>query len=237
MPRASLLYKIELDDRSSLYYSKYEWCATLHISDASCLRDLKTVRFEAAIRNAKHWAEQEIVRNRRPVHHPWDGTAKESALRETRDILLEQAGEYKAVISYNVLSLYTNNRKLADQFVKLDNPGVQLHLVRQAVITRPAGVIQLKESKHGYRTYLRERKYTKDQRDMLLNFFLSREGTLRPCGSLLTWLGTGQHRFMMNPNYSRSYYFVDHDHPNEGTMLSLVMPGIVRKTMPIETTK
>jgi hypothetical protein len=72
---------------------------------------------------------------------------------------------------------------------------------------------------------------------MLLNFFLSREGTLRPCGSLLTWLGTGQHRFMMNPNYSRSYYFVDHDHPNEGTMLSLVMPGIVRKTMPIETTK
>jgi hypothetical protein len=237
MPRASLLYKIELDDRSSLYYSKYEWCATLHISDASCLRDLKTVRFEAAIRNAKHWAEQEIVRNRRPVRHPWDGTAKESALRETRDILLEQAGEYKAVISYNVLSLYTNNRKLADQFVKLDNPGVQLHLVRQAVITRPAGVIQLKESKHGYRTYLRERKYTKDQRDMLLNFFLSREGTLRPCGSLLTWLGTGQHRFMMNPNYSRSYYFVDHDHPNEGTMLSLVMPGIVRKTMPIETTK
>jgi hypothetical protein len=231
------LYKIEPDDRSSLYYSKYEWCATLHISDASCLRDLKTVRFEAAIRNAKHWAEQEIVRNRRPVRHPWDGTAKESALRETRDILLEQAGEYKAVISYNVLSLYTNNRKLADQFVKLDNPGVQLHLVRQAVITRPAGVIQLKESKHGYRTYLRERKYTKDQRDMLLNFFLSREGTLRPCGSLLTWLGTGQHRFMMNPNYSRSYYFVDHDHPNEGTMLSLVMPGIVRKTMPIETTK
>ena len=231
------MYKIELDDRSSLYYSKYEWCATLHISDASCLRDLKTVRFEAAIRNAKHWAEQEIVRNRRPVRHPWDGTAKESALRETRDILLEQAGEYKAVISYNVLSLYTNNRKLADQFVKLDNPGVQLHLVRQAVITRPAGVIQLKESKHGYRTYLRERKYTKDQRDMLLNFFLSREGTLRPCGSLLTWLGTGQHRFMMNPNYSRSYYFVDHDHPNEGTMLSLVMPGIVRKTMPIETTK
>ncbi len=237
MPRASLLYKIELDDRSSLYYSKYEWCATLHISDASCLRDLKTVRFEAAIRNAKHWAEQEIVRNRRPVRHPWDGTAKESALRETRDILLEQAGEYKAVISYNVLSLYTNNRKLADQFVKLDNPGVQLHLVRQAVITRPAGVLQLRESKHGYRTYLRERKYTKDQRDMLLNFFLSREGTLRPCGSLLTWLGTGQHRFMMNPNYSRSYYFVDHDHPNEGTMLSLVMPGIVRKTMPIETTK
>ena len=231
------MYKIEPDHRSSLYYNQYEWCVTLHISDAHCLRDLKTVRFEAAIRNAKYWAEQEMVQNRRPVRHPWDGTGKESALRETRDILLEEAGEYKAVISYNVLSLYTNNLRLADRIVELDNPGVRPHLVRQAVITRPAGVVQLRESKHGYRTYLRERKYSYDQRQMLLNFLKSREGTLRPCGSLLTWLGTGQHRYMINPNYSRSYYFVDHDHPNEGTMLSLVMPGIVRKTLPIETTK
>jgi hypothetical protein len=231
------LYKVVPDERSSLYYSEYEWCVTLHISDAHCLRYLKTVRFEAAIRNAKYWAEQEMVQHRRPVRHPWDGTAKESALRETRDVLLEEDGEYKAVISYNVLSLYTNNRRLADRFIKLGDPGVQLHLVRQAVITRPAGVVQLRESKHGYRTYLRERKYDYDQRQMLLNFLKSREGTLRPCGSLLTWLGIGQRRYMLNPNYSRSYYFVDHDHPNEGTMLSLVMPGIVRKTLPIETTK
>jgi hypothetical protein len=171
------------------------------------------------------------------VRHPWDGTAKESALRETRDILLEQAGEYKAVISYNVLSLYTNNRKLADQFVKLDNPGIRLHLVRQAVITRPAGVVQLQESKHGYRTYLRERKYSLDQRNLLLNFLDSREGTLRPCGALMSWLRQQPKYYLANLNYSRSHYFVDHDHPNEGTMLSLVMPGIVRKTMPIETTK
>jgi|LakMenE01Jun11ns_1017448.scaffolds.fasta_scaffold9630953_2 hypothetical protein len=237
MPKVSSLYKVEVDHRSSLYYDQYEWCATLHISDAHCLRDLKTVRFEAAIRNAKYWAEQEIVQNRRPVHHPWDGTAKESALRETCDILLEQAGEYKAVISFNVLSLYTNNRKLADRFVQLDNPGVRLNLVRQAVITKPAGVVQLQESKHGYRTYLRERKYNLDQRNLLLNFLQAREGTLRPCGALMAWLESRPKYYMANLNYSRSHYFVDHDHPNEGTMLSLVMPGIVRKTMPIETTK
>jgi len=231
------LYKVVPDDRSSLYYNQYEYCVTLHISDASCLRDLKTVRFEAAIRNAKYWAEQEMGQNRRPVRHPWDGTGKESALRETRDVLLEEDGEYKAVISYNVLSLYTNNLKLADRFAELGNPGVHLHLVRQAVITRPAGVVQLQESRHGYRTYLRERKYSKDQRDMLLNFLDSREGTLRPCGALMSWLRQQPKYYMANLNYSRSHYFVDHDHPNEGTMLSLVMPGIVRKTMPIETTK
>ena len=233
MPRVSSLYKVEPDDRSSLYYAQYEWCVTINISEAHCLRDLRPARFEAALRNAKHWSEQD----RFGQHFQSWGPIKENALRETRDILLEEAGAYKAVISYNVLSLYTNNRKLADQFVKLDNPGVRLHLVRQAVLTRPAGVIQLQESKHGYRTYLRERKYNKDQRDMLLNFLDSREGTLRPCGALMNWLRSTPKYYMANLNYSRSHYFVDHDHPNEGTMLSLVMPGIVRKTLPIQTTK
>jgi len=227
------LYKVEPDHRSSLYYNQYEWCATLHISEAHCLRDLKTVQFEAAIRNAKHWSEQDRFSK---DFRSW-GPIKESALRETRDILLEQAGEYKAVVSFNVLSVYTNNRRLADRFVKLDNPGVQLHLVRQAMITRPAGVIQLQESKHSYRTYLRERKYSLDQRNLLLNFLDSREGTLRPCGALMNWLREQPRYYLANLNYSRAHYFVDHDHPNEGTMLSLVMPGIVRKTMPIQTTK
>lgn len=227
------MYKVERDDRSSLYYSEYEYCVTLHISEASCLRYLQPGRFEAALRNAKHWSEHDRFSQ---DFRSWSPT-KENALRETRDILLEEHGKYKSVVSYNVLSVYTNNIMLANRFAQLGNDGVHLHLVRQAVITKPAGVVQLRESKHGYRTYLRERKYNKDQRDMLLNFLKSRESTLRPCGSLLTWLGTGRHRYMINPNYSRAHYFVDHDHPNEGTMLSLVMPGIVRKTMPIQTTK
>jgi hypothetical protein len=112
-----------------------------------------------------------------------------------------------------------------------------MRLVRQAVISKPAGVVQLQESKYAYRTYLRERKYTKDQRDMLANFLHSRRDTLRPSPALSEWANGTFVGYIRNLSYSRSYYFVDHDHPNEGTMLSLVLPGIVRKTMPIETTK
>ena len=228
------MYKVEPDHRSSLYYNQYEWCATLHISEAHCLRNLKTVRFEAAIRNAKHWSEQDRFSK---DFRSW-GPIKESALRETRDVLLGENGTYKSVISFNVLSLYTNNLQLADRLVQLDNPGVRLNLVRQAVITKPAGVVQLQESKHGYRTYLRERKYSKDQRDILANFLNSRKDTLRPSPALSAWAnGMFIGYKLRNLSYSRSYYFVDHDHPNEGTMLGLVMPGIVRKTMPIQTTK
>jgi hypothetical protein len=225
------LYNINLDHRSSLYYDQYEWCITINIVEAPCLRYLEADKFEQAIRNAKHWAKNDILTDR-----IWTAT-KEIALRETRHVLLSETKPFKTVVSFNTVCIYTNRRRLADRLVTLGNDGVHVRLVRQAVITRPAGVIQLRKSQYAYRTYLRERKYNNNQREMLLNFLDSREGTLRPCDSLIRWLKHNSMKLGYNPNYSRSYYFVDHDHPNEGTMLSLVMPGIVRKTMPIETTK
>jgi hypothetical protein len=204
---------------------------TFNIAEANCLRNLEQKRFEQAIRNAKRWAENDILTDR-----IWT-TTKEIALRETRYVLLSETKPFKTVVSFNTVCIYTNRRRLADRLVTLGNDGVHVRLVRQAVITRPAGVIQLRKSQYAYRTYLRERKYNNNQREMLLNFLDSREGTLRPCDSLIRWLKHNSIKLGYNPSYSRSYYFVDHDHPNEGTMLSLVMPGIVRKTMPIETTK
>jgi hypothetical protein len=189
------------------------------------------VRFEAAVRNAKYWAE-----NDRWTDRAWSIT-KETALRETRDLLLNETAPFKTVVSFNTVCIYTNNRRIADQLIDLDNDGVRVRLVRQAVLTRPADVVQLRESKYAYRTYLRERKYTNDQKDMLANFLHSRRDTLRVSPALDEWVNGTFVGYIRNLSYSRSYYFVDHDHPNEGTMISLVMPGIVRKTMPIETTK
>ena len=231
MPTESLLYKVQLDNRSSLYYAQYEWCITINISEASCLRYLQPGRFEAAIRNAKHWAENDKWTDR-----AWSIT-KETALCETREILLAETAPFRTVVSFNTVSVYTNHRGLSDRLVMLGNDGVRVRLVRQAVISRLANVVQLRESKYAYRTYFKERKYTREQRLMLANFLNARKDTLHPCGALMSWL-TGQFPgYVLNLNYSRSHYFVDHDHSNEGTMLSLVMPGIVRKTMPIETTK
>jgi len=224
------LYKVEVDHRSSLYYNQYEWCITINISEASCLRHLGSVQFESAIRNAKIWAEKDVWTDR-----SWSVT-KEAALRETRDVLVTETQPFKTVISFNTVSIYTNRRRLADRLIDLGNDGIHMRLVREAVISKPAGVIQLQESRYAYRTYFRERKYTRDQRDMLKNFLDSRQDTLRVSPALSDWV-TGNVGYILNLNYSRSHFFVDHDHPNEGTMLSLVMPGIVRKTMPIETTK
>ena len=231
MPAESLLYKVKSDHRSSLYYDQYKWCITINLSEASCLRYLDANRFERAIVNAKYWAE-----NDRWTDRTWTVT-KETALRETRDVLLAETAPFKTVVSFNTVCIYTNQRQLADRLTALGNDGIHMRLVRRAVISKPANVVQLQESQYAYRTYLRERKYTKDQRDMLANFLNSRRDTLRVSPALDNWANGKSIGYILNLNYSRSYYFVDHDHPNEGTMLSLVLPGIVRKTMPIETTK
>ena len=231
MPKESSLYKVEPAQRSSLFYDQYRWCITINISEAHCLRYLESAHFERAMTQAKYWADND----RWTADRLWSRT-KETALRETRDVLLAETHPFKTVVSFNTVSIYTNRRKLADRLIDLGNDGVILRLVREAVISKPAGVIQLQESKYAYRTYFRERKYTRDQRDMLKNFLDSRRDTLRVSPALNDWIN-GNVGYILNLNYSRSYYFVDHDHPNEGTMLSLVMPGIVRKTMPIETTK
>ena len=213
-----------------MFYDQYRWCITINLSEASCLRYLGSAQFESAISQAKYWAE-----NDRWTDRIWTRT-KETALRETRDVLLAETTPFKTVVSFNTVSIYTNRRKLADRLIDLGNDGIHMRLVREAVISKPPGVIQLQESKYAYRTYFRERKYTRDQRDMLKNFLESRRDTLRVSPALNDWI-IGNVGYILNLNYSRSHFFVDHDHPNEGTMLSLVMPGIVRKTMPIETTK
>jgi hypothetical protein len=128
MPKELSLYNIEKAQRSSLFYDQYQWCITINLSEASCLRYLGSAQFESAIRNAKYWAE-----NDRWTDRTWTMT-KETALRETRDVLLAETHPFKTVVSFNTVSIYTNRRRLADRLIDLGNDGVILRLVREAVI-------------------------------------------------------------------------------------------------------
>jgi len=226
------LYKIESDHRSSLYYNQYEWCVTFNIAEANCLRYLDSKKFEQALHSAKKW-RQEIVSYAQLPSERWTDE-KERTLRRARDCLLAETDPFKTVVSYNILCAYTNHPGLADH---LQADGFELRLVRQALLTKPANVVQLRESQYAYRTYFRERRINLEQRNLLANFLNSRRDTLRVSPALDNWANGKFIGYVRNRSYSRAHYFVDHDHPNEGTMISLVLPGMVRKTMPIQTTK
>ena len=218
-----------LDQRSSLYYDQYHWCVNFVITDGHCLRDLDEKKFEQAIKMAKHWSRH--YQNDKK----WESRGIDTALRAVRNFLLHSDQSFKTVVSSNFVYVYTNDSEMGQRLYESGIGGVRLRHIRKAVVSRPNDRVQLRQSQYAYRTYFRERLCDDTQKAMLKNFFESRQGTFRVSPGLQSWLKDTAPRWMNRR--IQSYHFVDHDHPNEGTMISLVMPGIVRKTMPIETTK
>jgi hypothetical protein len=217
------------DQRSSLYFDQYQWCVNFTLAEAHCLRDLDEDRFERSIKNSKYWSRH--YQNDKQ----WEARGTETALRKTRAFLLALSEPIKTMISSSHVYVYTNDSTLGSRLYQANLRGVQLRRIRRAVVSMPSDRIQLRHSDYQYRTYFKERLCDDHQKMMLRNFFQSRQGTFRVSPALAAWL-TSSVPIWQNRRIQR-YHFVDHDHPNEGTMISLVMPGIVRKTLPIETTK
>jgi hypothetical protein len=95
---------------------------------------------------------------------------------------------------------------------------------------RPKNTIQLKNPQHQFRTYLTMCKLTAEQRHNLEEFLITQSVHVRLSPALARWIDQPFNR-------TQDYFFVDHDAENWCTMLSLVQPGIIRKTMHIIAAK
>ena len=140
------------------------------------------------------------------------------------DQLLSTSAEYKLVVSVNQGYIYTNNLKLIDQLSAM--PELSYKTYTQARVTRPKNTIALKNPQHQFRTYFKLMKLTAQQKDQLRDFLHGQRSHVRLSPGLDRWLDGLFNR-------SQDYFFVDHSTESWLTMLSLVHPGIVRKTMHI----
>jgi hypothetical protein len=138
--------------------------------------------------------------------------------------LLTTTAEYKLVVSVNQGHVYTNDLSLIDQLSGM--PELTYKSYTQALVTRAKNTLQLKNPRHQFRTYLKMLKLTKQQKDQLMGFLHGQQEHVRLSPSLDRW-------FDSSFNRCQDYFFVDHNTESWLTMLSLVYPGIVRKTMHI----
>lgn len=139
--------------------------------------------------------------------------------------LLEQfQGEYKLTISGNWGYLYTNNTTMLEQALKL--PGAKESNVRRAVVDRPKDTVRLRRSRHQYRTVLKNRKLTDQERVYVINWLTNNQANIRMGPALKAWL-------TQDSNIIQDYYFFDHNSMSEVAMLNLVHPGLVRRTQTI----
>jgi hypothetical protein len=142
---------------------------------------------------------------------------------ELCDTILSIEVPYKRMVYTDWQYFYTNDPGFFQILQRF--PGVSHCYFQQAVVDLPRDVVLLKDSSYQWRTYFREKHYTKDQLRILSQFLLS-----RPQQFKLTkhWQGR-----LIRQSYITRSFFVDHHDEKDAMLLHIAVPGTVRKTMPI----
>jgi hypothetical protein len=220
----SLNLKFKSANKDQLYYGQFKYVISFELQEVSCLRTLDHEYIDAQLDRRKEWA---VIRTRNPYRPTRrEITADlELALHNLADHLLTTPYEFKLVVSMNQGYVYTNFKELIYQ---LDNmPSLQCKSYGKAVIVRPKNTIQLKNPKHKFRSYFKFGKITEKEKENLINFLINQHTHMRISPALWDWVNAPKF------NSLQDYYFIDYDSETWLTMLSLIRPGAVRKTMQI----
>jgi hypothetical protein len=219
--------------KDRLFYDRYQYCLGFYLQEVNCLRVLDHAYITDMIERRKQWreiAQQRWGNNRNVLGRRWqeitEVTSTELHLLATK--LLTTSADFKLVVSINQGYVYTNDLDFITDLAAM--PELLYKSYTQAQIVRPKDTVQLKNPRHQFRTYLTMCNLTAEQRHNLEEFLITQSGHVRLSPALARWID-------LPFNRTQDYFFIDHDTETWCTMLSLVHPGVVRKTMPITAAK
>jgi hypothetical protein len=210
-----------------LFYGQWMYCIKFYLREATALRNtLEAEEIETILEQRLKWRNE--VQQRWPQNSFVHGRKDISqdtvvACQMFGQFLKAQSEPYKMLISVDHVWIYTNSVGLVQRIHDLHY--VMPIKLTQAVIDRQSGVIELHRPQHTHRSYFRCRKLIGDQKEQLRNFLRS-QTDIRTSKGLEEWLDTHWNR-------TQDYYFVDHNGESWLTLLSLVAPGLIRRTLPI----
>jgi hypothetical protein len=215
----SPMFEIKTEARDRLYYKDYHYSAQFYLQNAPALRKLGHDIIDDYIESRKQLS----------AYSNWNKAVtkdNEQKLHNICNVFLAFQEPYKKLTYNSHIYFYTNS--LEDLESIANHPDVLYFLATKADVCLPRDVVLLKEPKRKYRTYLKERWIPEGQTPVLRKFLLNR----RDCydftplfkNRLETW----------DKFYTMSHFFIDHDDPKDLLMLELVLPGLIRKTLPIQ---
>jgi hypothetical protein len=188
------------------------------------------------IHRRKQWqevAQQRWIKGRQNttiLRRRWKDITEKTVtdLHSVADVLLTSTTEFKLVVSVHQGYVYTNDLAL---LTKLDDmPELTCKTHTQAQVDRPENTIRLKKSNYNFRSYFRTRHLSAQEKQQLVNFLNTQQDFVRTSPAMMKWVQEPFTRL-------QDYYFVDHDSLQWLTLVSLVSPGLIRKTMQILTDK
>lgn len=206
---------------------------SFQLDEVSCLRTLDHNGIDQMMKRRQEWREL--------AQHRWLNAKQNTGIIVARrsklitqhtidnlhtlaETLLTTDKDFKLVVSVNQAWVYVNDTALFDCLDQL----LILHYKTYAhvQVNRPANTVKLKNSDHSFRSYLKPSKLTTLQKDRLVDFLANQQTQVRLSPSLNTWIKQPFNRV-------QDYFFVDYKTASWITMLSLVHPGLIRKTLQI----
>jgi hypothetical protein len=214
-----------------LFYDQYRYSLKLRMMDFSCLREIRN-----ADKDLAQVAEIVIKRQEQRANYSKFFTTGYKSVAATKKLDLENLlhflqliwpvkDQLKLVFSGDWGYVYSNDKQL----LELLGSQVYIHIyyIKQAVINRPKGTILLQSSTFRYRSFLRERQWTNDDKARIQTY-LENQPDIKISRGLTHWL-----KYDTRWPWTRRYHYFDHNDAKIELMLQLICPGIIRTTMPI----
>lgn len=214
------MLKFDPVSRDRHFYDQYEYGICVSITEAGCLRA------------KSHKELDQLISYRNRARSQWAGV-KEQIGKQIRDDLFAVFDELdlvrdkiKLVISYNIMYIYSNDMSALEHLSNLEQ--VKFCNAVQSVVDKPRDVVLITNPKFKYRSYFRDKILEPTDCERLINFIESRQGVYGVTRTLKASL----RRY--SAHYLQRHLFVEHNDPKDITMLSLVVPGLIRKTLPVQ---
>ena len=209
----------ELMSRDRLFFDQYEFNMRFKFLHSRRMSTLST----KDILESCHWANTVGILSRRGSLTITD--QYQQKMLDLAGVITALPHPYKRVVYSDWQYFYTNHEEIFAPLAEFD--GVYHVSYHRAVIDKPRDTVCLQHSNYKWRSYFREKFYTKDQISVLRNFLLSRPEQF--CMSL-SWRNRWQLGQMC---YLQRSNFVDHHDEKDVLLLAMAMPGCIRKTVPI----
>ena len=209
-----------------LFYDHWQYCVHFRLAEVNALRDsLDRVSIDDLLDRRQKWRER--VRQRWPHNnfvrgHDAITEQVRTDLYDFAEFLSLSTEPYKMVITVDQCRIYSNSPNLLERIGRL--PFVRNPQYSESKITRARNTIALKNARYQYRSYFKSLKLTATEKTQINNFLKDQEVRVSP--ALKEWFD--------NPfNRAQDYFFIDYNSESWLTMLSLVRPGLIRKTVNI----
>lgn len=132
----------------------------------------------------------------------------------------------KIASSSDMLYLYTNDYDIIEQLNGRNHYRAMLRVVE---VPLPPGELFKKDSEYSFRSYLTSKNFTTSEKEALERYISNSGASVSP--ALARWFRSP------GANTSARHFFIDHNSLDILTLISLIKPGLVNKSVKIVTSK